>query len=211
MRKMRRARIGFSLVLASAAFGGWVAACSGDDSSSDTPAAPDAARVEASVPPNSLPDTSVADVVLDVVQDTGTIYDAGPANVLEAGDEYEGGVPCVVGGQLEEEPNDDPDAANTLAPTRCGAILLTADGGTGSPTIAESDFLTFTLPTTTNTFFIQFSGDVSLKVDVEGNPSVTITPTTSAAVPFVKGKPYFIEVRSLNGKKAFWRVTVFQS
>ena len=203
MRKLRRARFGFA-VLFSTALGAWVAACSGSDSQ-DVVAAPDTGP-EASLPETSTPDV-VNDVVLDVVKDTGPVYDAGPANVLEAGAEYEGGIPCVVGGVLEEEPNDDKASANTLMPTRCGAVLLTADGGT-----AESDFLTFQLKATTTNFFIQFSGDISMKIEVEGHPAVTITPTMSAPVPLVKDKPYFIEVRSLSPtKRANWRVTVFES
>lgn len=203
----RRTRVGAAILLgAVAAFTGWLIACSGSDSS-DVTEAPDTSAPEASTRDTSLPETAPADVVAqDVKKDTGPVYDAGPATVLEAGDEYEGGVPCVVGGQLEEEPNDDKDAANPTMPTRCGAVLLTADGGT-----AESDFLTFTLKQTTTNFFIQFSGDVSLKVEVEGSPPVTITPTTSPTLPLVKGKPYFIEVKSLMAnKKANWRVTIFE-
>ena len=205
----RRTRVGVAILLGvAAAFAGWVIACSGSDSQ-ELIGSPDSAP-EAQARDTSVGDVSVADVVLDVVKDTGPKYDAGTPNVLEAGAEYEGGVPCVVGGQLEEEPNDDKATANELMPTRCGAILLTADGGTGVG-VAESDFLTFTLNSTTQNFFIQFSGDVRLKVTVEGNPPVIVTPTSSPAIPLVKGKPYFIEVTSLNGKKAYWRVTIFES
>ena len=208
-RRLGRTRIGISLVMFSGALAAWAAACSGSDSS-DVVQAQDAAPEAA--PDTSLPDVVVADVILDVVKDTGPMYDAGQPNVLDGGDLYEGGIPCVVGGQLEEEPNDDRDAANPVMPTRCGVVLVDADGGTsGNPLVAESDFLTFTLPSTTKSFYIQFAGDVSLKIDVEGNPSVTITPTMSGNVPLVKDKPYFIEVRSLNGKVATWRVTIFAS
>lgn len=210
MRKRFRTRLAVTVV-GGAAFAAWIAACSGSDSQ-DVVTAPDAAP-EASRPDTSLPDVQ-NDVILDVVKDTGPIYDAGPPTVLDGGDLYEGGIPCVLGGLLEEEPNDDKTTANTLMPTRCGAILLTGDGGasvTDGGSVAESDFLTFTLPTTTTTFYLQFSGDISLKIDVEGNPSVTITPTMPANVPLVRDKPYYVEVRSLNGKRANWRVTVFQN
>jgi hypothetical protein len=207
MRKNIRTRV-FVSIIGAAAFAAWAAACGGSDSQ-DVVSAPDAAPEVGF--DTSKPDVQVADTSTDVVKDTGPIYDAGPANTLEAGPEYgEAGIPCVAGGKLEEEPNNDKDAANTVDPTRCGAILLTADGGLGSPGTAESDFLTFELKSTTKTFFIQFSGDISMKIDVDGQ-SVTVSPTMSPPIPFVKDKPYYIEIRSLNGKRANWRVTIFES
>ena len=206
MRKRLGMRLAVSVV-GGAAFAAWIAACSGSDQQDVVTPTPDATP-EAALPDTFAPDVQ-NDVVLDVVKDTGPIYDAGPANVLEAGPEYEGGIPCVVGGVLEVEPNDTKATANTLAPTVCGALLVSADAGADGG--IESDFLTFTLPSTATNFYIQFSGDISMKVDVEGNPSVTITPTMAATIPFVKEKPYYIEVRSLTNKRVNWRVTVFQN
>jgi hypothetical protein len=184
----------------------WIAACSGSEEQ-DVIATPDAA-------PETATDTSKPDVQADTSKpdsapEAGPIYDAGPPTVIEAGEEYgEAGVPCVLGGSLEEEPNDDKDAANTVDPTRCGAILLTADGGTDAG-VAESDFLTFQLKAATKNFYIQFSGDITLTITVDGQ-TVMFTPTSQPAVPFVRDKPYYIQVKSVDGKKQNWRVTIFE-
>jgi hypothetical protein len=209
MRKPLRTRLGLGLAL-SAAIGAWLAACGGSDTQ-DVIESPDTGPPETSTVDNFRPDTGPPDTGKP---DTGPVYDAGPPNVLDGGDLYEGGVPCVVGGLLEEEPNDDRDAANVVDPTRCGAILLTAssdpDGGAGDAA-AELDYLTFTLKPATKSFYIQFQGDVILTVDVEGKPTTTITKTSSPPVPFVRDKPYFIQIKSETGKRANWRVTIFES
>ena len=96
-RRLGRTRIGISLVMFSGALAAWAAACSGSDSS-DVVQAQDAAPEAA--PDTSLPDVVVADVILDVVKDTGPMYDAGQPNVLDGGDLYEGGIPCVVGAAI---------------------------------------------------------------------------------------------------------------
>ena len=204
MRKQLRTRLGISMV-AGGLLAAWIAACGGSDEQ-DVIATPDAA-------PEAAPDTSKPDVqtdtsVVDSAKDAGPVYDAGPPTVLEAGPEYEGGVPCVLGGTLEEESNDDKDAANTIDPTRCGAILLTADGGTDAG-VAESDFLTFALKPATKNFYIQFAGDITLTITVD-NQTVIFTPTSQPPVPFVRDKPYFIQVKSVDGKKQNWRVTIFE-
>ena len=123
MRKPLRTRLGLGLVL-SGAIGAWLAACGGSDAQ-DVIDAPDTGPAETSTVDTSKPDTGSPDTGKP---DTGPVYDAGPPNVLDGGDLYEGGVPCVVGGLLEEEPNDDRDAANVVDPTRCGAILLRMAG-----------------------------------------------------------------------------------
>ncbi|MBX3187753.1 MAG: hypothetical protein KF819_12090 [Labilithrix sp.] len=208
MRKPFRIRLGLGLA-ASTAVGAWLAACGGSDPQDviePVDSGPETSTVDNFRPDTGTPDTGKPD--------TGPVYDAGAPTILDGGDLYEGGIPCVVGGVLEEEPNDDRDAANVVDPTRCGAILMTAtsdgDGGAGDAA-AEVDFLTFTLKPATTSFFIQFQGDVILKVDVEGKPTTTITKTTSPAVPFVRDKPYFIEIRSETGRRANWRVTVFEN
>lgn len=187
----------------------WIAACSGSDEQ-EVITAPDSGQEAGFV------DTNRPDVQTDTSRpdtgppDTGPIYDAGPPTVLDGGALYEGGVPCVVGGALEEEPNDDKDAANTMAPTRCGVVLLTADGGALSDGgVAESDFLTFQLKPATTSFYIQFTGNVMLKITV-GAQTATFTPAMQEPVPFDKTKPYYIEVKSFDTKRANWRVTVFE-
>jgi len=210
MRDGLRLRLVLGLAAASA-IATWIA-CSSDP----TPAI-DAADATTGNDSGATPDTGGGPVDSggggDASQEAGRVYDAGAPNVLDAGDLYEGGIPCVVGGVLEDEPNDTPDAANPVDPTRCGAVLATAssDAGAGDGGGAtESDFLTFTLKPATKNFYIQFAGNISLKVDVEGQPSVTITPTSAPPVAFVRDKPYLVEVRSLTGKPTTWRVTVFQ-
>jgi hypothetical protein len=195
-------------------------ACSGSDDQ-DVTTTPDAGGgFDASLPDTSQPDTSAPDTGADTgPKDSGPQYDAGPPVTLDGGDLYEGGVPCVQGGLLEEEPNDDTTTANELSPTdagctapgcsRCGVIFVTdldagPDGGT------ESDFLTFTVRPGVKDFYLQFAGNVTLTVTVEGHPPVVISQTQSPTLPLVRGKPYFVEVKSASGKKQTWRVTLFE-
>lgn len=214
MGRSRHFRLAVSIA-ASSALAAWLAACSGSDDAEPLDPTPDASLPEASAPDTSTPDTSAPDTG---PKDSGPQYDAGPPTVLDGGDLYEGGVPCVVGGQLEEEPNDDTTTANTLAPTRCGVVFpLDPDAGAdaaadaGDAGATESDFLTFTLKPTTTSFFLQFSGNITMTVSVEGKQPVTISQTQSPAVPFVKDKPYYVEVKSANGKRQAWRVTLFEN
>ncbi len=205
MRDGLRLRLVLGLA-ATSAIATWLACSSDPDPISDTP---DATTGSDS---GSNPDSGGGPIDSggggDAAQEAGRVYDAGPPIVLDAGD---GGIPCVVGGLLEDEPNDSPDAANPVDPTRCGVVIATASGDAGADGgSTESDFLTFTLKPATKNFYIQFAGNVSLKVDVEGQPSVTITPTSAPPVAFVRDKPYLIEVRSLTGNPTNWRVTVFQ-
>ena len=130
------------------------------------------------------------------------IYDAGQPNVLDSGD-VEGGIPCVVGGALEEEPNDTTQLANELNPTRCGVIKIDAlDAG-------EKDFLTFTLGDASTNFFLQYAGNVKVLVETDGSAPIDITQG-SPVLPFKKGQPYSVEVTSKDGKQQVWRVTKFE-
>ncbi len=130
------------------------------------------------------------------------IYDAGEPNVLDGGD-VEGGIPCVVGGELEEEPNDTALLANELRPTRCGVIKIDAlDAG-------EKDYLTFTLGDASTNFFLQYAGNVKVMVETDGSAPVDITQG-SPKLDFRKGQPYFVEVTSKDNKQQVWRVTLFE-
>jgi hypothetical protein len=175
----------------------------------------------------SVPDTGPKDTGADVQKEAGPIYDAGAPIVLDGGDLYEGGIPCVVGGELEEEPNDDVASANPLnanpplpeagkaqsRATRCGAMFLVdadgGDAGNDSGLVAELEYLTFQLQPTTKSFYVQYGGNVVLKVEVEGHAPVTI-PSADASIPFVKNKPYYVQVKSADGKSQKWRVTLFE-
>ena len=130
------------------------------------------------------------------------IYDAGEPNVFDSGD-VDGGIPCVVGGELEEEPNDGENTANVLKPTRCGVTLVNAlDAG-------ESDFLKFELADASSNFYLQYAGNVHVLVETDGSAPVDITQG-NPTLAFRKGQPYFVEVKSKDGKQQVWRVTLFQ-
>lgn len=141
-------------------------------------------------------DTGVADTGADV-----KVYDAGQPNLLDGGD-IEGGIPCVVGGLLEEEPNDSTQEANTLTPTRCGVIRVVDGGG-------ESDFLKFTLGDASTDFYLQYAGEVNVIVETDGSAPVDLS-TPNAKLDFRKGQPYFVQVKSKNGTQQLWRVTLFE-
>ena len=100
----------------------------------------------------------------------------------------------------EVEPNDSPDTANTLAPTRCGAIQPNS----------ESDFLTFVLQPKTTSMQIKFDGKVELKVQVAGQ-SVTLGNGSAPKVPFVKGQHYSIEIKATERATSVpWRVDLIE-
>lgn len=100
----------------------------------------------------------------------------------------------------EVEPNDSADTANTLAPTRCGAIQPNS----------ESDFLTFMLQPKTTSMQIKFDGKVELKVQV-ANQSVTLGNGNAPKVPFVKGQHYLIEIKATERATSVpWRVDLIE-
>ena len=102
----------------------------------------------------------------------------------------------------EEEPNDGRDDANVLSPARCGTV---------GPR-DRRDFLTFQLKPTTKTLALNFSGRVRLKVDIDGQRSVELTPDDARTVPFAMGKQYFIEVGPLTDTTSEipWQVSVIE-
>jgi hypothetical protein len=201
MRKAQVARLLFTMsAVASVAV--W-AACSGSDeqdvvqvdSGTDTGSDDkDSAVTDSGGQPDTGPrDTGTPDV---------KVYDAGQPNVLDSGD-GDGGIPCVVGGELEEESNDDRLTANTLSPTRCGVVKINdLDAG-------ESDFLTFTLGDASTQFYLQYAGNVNVLVETDGSAPIDITQG-APKLPFRKGQPYFVEVKSKDNKRQVWRVTLFE-
>lgn len=202
MRKILGARLIFSLT-AIAAIGVW-AACGGSDPQ-------DVVQTDAGSDAGGDKDTSPPDNDSGGNKDTGAPdtgppqkeYDAGPPIVLDGGD-FEGGIPCVVGGELELEPNDDKLTANDLKPTRCGVVLV-SDGGVDG---GESDWLTFQLGDASTNFYVQYAGNVKVLVETDGQAPVDIT--TGGKLNFAKGQPYHVQVRSADGKTQTWRVTLFQ-
>lgn len=101
----------------------------------------------------------------------------------------------------EEEPNDDRDEANTLAPSLCGS--LSEDDG--------KDFLTFRLKPDTTNISITLTGRVRLRVSVPGEATVELTPDSSEDIPFVMDEDYVIEVTALNSRSTVsWRVDLVE-
>ena len=100
----------------------------------------------------------------------------------------------------EVEPNDGKDNANTLAPTRCGAIQPNS----------ESDFLTFILAPTSTSMQLTFGGKVQLKVEVAGQ-TVLLGGGNSGKVPFVKGQRYYVEIKATERATSVpWRVDLIE-
>ena len=100
----------------------------------------------------------------------------------------------------EAEPNDARDEANTLAPSRCGVIQPNS----------ESDFLTFQLAPKSTSMQIKFDGQVTLKVEVDGD-AVTLGGGKFPSVPFVRGKRYFIEIKATDRATSVpWRVDLIE-
>jgi hypothetical protein len=104
----------------------------------------------------------------------------------------------------EQEPNDNRNAANTLAPERCGTVSARSD---------QRDFLTFRLKATTKEMFFSFKGNVRLKVDA-GNENVELTPENAATtrVPFVRNVDYVIEVSPLTdgASDVPWKIEIIE-
>lgn len=207
------------LALASVSFAAVIAACS--SSSTEEVLAADAGSdtSSSSIDSGGTPDTgggfdtgTTSETSTRI--DAGPQYDAGPPVVLDGGPENEGGIPCVQGGVVEVEPNQSAAQATPFTTSICG-VIAPASGSDAAvvpdaASNAESDFTTFTLKSSTSSFFVQFSGDVTLVITVDGQ-SVTLTPTSFPAIPFVKGKPYIVEVKANTSAKTFWRVSLFES
>ena len=116
MRNSTRLRFLFAFASTAALAAGFLA-CSGSDEQDVI--TPDAGKDTGPRPEASAPVDSGVVVPKEAGPDAeaGPQYDAGPSTVLEAGAEYEGGIACVVGGRIEEEINDTPDAANAVSYT----------------------------------------------------------------------------------------------
>lgn len=237
MRKSTRLRFFLAVSSLSACAAIFAAACGDDDGGGGT-TTPDSSIPETSKPDTSAPDTSTPDTgPKDAAADV-RVYNAGDATVLEAGPEYDGGIACVAGGQIEEEVNDDPDASNELrlgdasclgfqngaqvgpGCSRCGVIFdndLDAgkdagDGGLGGTELEVLSFVLQPVNGANNNFFLQYAGDVTLVVTVEGSATEYVISSTSApTLPYTTGKRYFVTVKSNTGAVTPWRVTLFEN
>jgi hypothetical protein len=224
MRNSTRLRF-FLATAATAALTAAFIACGGSDNQDVITV--DAGQ-EASRPDTSVEDTGVQDANKPDATEAGPGYDAGPIVILDAGPEYDGGIVCRGNGVIEEEPNDDPDAANQLrydvdaaclksagGCTRCGVIFLEdpdsgADAGDGG---TEVEFVTFDLQPTTKSFYVEYEGDVTLTITIDGEAGTYVVgkgqpPVT---IPAKLGKHYYVEVTSNTGKITPWRVTLYET
>ncbi len=123
---------------------------------------------------------------------TGT-SDAGSSGGVDSG----GSGRCA----SESEPNEDRDHADALSGTFCGSIESRSD----------VDVLTFEIKATTKTMTIRFDGRVALSIDVEGQPTVTLGGGGTQAVPFVRGKPYFVTIKAAeSAPPQAWRVELIE-
>lgn len=99
----------------------------------------------------------------------------------------------------ETEPNGDARRANTLVTSLCGEV-----GGDD-----DADFLTFRLPATTRSMAMTYEGRVRIRVRVEGEDTVDITPERPRQAPFVLEAPYLVEIRALDDDEPTrWRLNV---
>lgn len=57
---------------------------------------------------------------------------------------------------------------------------------------------------------LTFSGNVKLRIFVEGAEQVELSPTSNPPIPFVVGKPYIVRITNAGGAaaKVDWRVNV---
>jgi hypothetical protein len=101
----------------------------------------------------------------------------------------------------EKEPNDGKQDANALNPARCGTVSRD-----------DKDFLQFRLKPQTKEMFLRFAGNVRLRVDVDGQETVELTPDSHPKVEFVRDADYTIEVTKYgdDGADADWRVEVVE-
>lgn len=134
--------------------------------------------------------------VFESASDSGTTTGNDGGTTIDSGT-TDTGAPCP----QETEPNDGKDTATALNPLRCGALTPSSD----------QDFLTFTLKPATKTLRIDFDGKVTLKVDVEGAQSVVLGSGNNPPVPFVQGKPYFVQVLAADKtNRVPWRVSLVE-
>jgi hypothetical protein len=192
MRTRHRHRLALVASFSILGAGLTVAACSGDDGNTAGlfDAGTDVANGDATSGEDgggtqdtgSAQDTSTA----DVIKTEASTRDTGVPNVVDGGPDS-GGVPCIVGGNLETEPNNDPGTANTLSGTVCGTITPAA--------LDLTDYYKFTLQPATTTMTLFFSGNVKITITVKGQ-TVVLTPQSSPAVPFEQGKEYSVKVES---------------
>ena len=58
--------------------------------------------------------------------------------------------------------------------------------------------------------YLDFDGNVTLTVAIKSQ-SILVTRQSGPAIPFVKHEPYVIAVRSADGNRQTYRVTVFEN
>jgi hypothetical protein len=101
------------------------------------------------------------------------------------------------GGTPEQEPNNTATTANPINGKVCWII--------DQPN--ESDFFTLTNPQTAKGMSLSFTGSVVITLTV-GGASTTLSATSHPDIPFEKSKPYMLEVKSADGHKQAYTITV---
>jgi hypothetical protein len=187
------------------------AACGDDDS--DNPGGVDAGTDTGAPKDSGNNDPEETEAKDSGPKDTGAPdtgkppFDAGePSTIFPDGGEFaEAGIPCVVDGQLEEEPNDTALLANSLARVRCGYAAVPGDAGVDA---GENDWLTFTIDPDggVENFNVNYEGNVKVYVETDGQAPVDITAPGASLGDIRKGQPYYVQVRSANGQSQVWKI-----
>lgn len=219
MHKLRaRLAIVFGSSAALAAVG-WLAACGGSDAQDVVDDTPDTG-VDVNVPDTFRPDTGTGRDAGTDARDSGPTFNPGDAATLDGGELYEGGVACVQGGILEQEPdNDDPTTATRVNPEDAGCtwpspgcsvcgVVFQNDGADAG---VEDDHVMFELHNAAKEFWLEFGGDVTLHVDVDGADAGAINRDSSPKLPFKKDGKYTVLVRpNVVKPRTPWRVTLYE-
>lgn len=189
-------------------------ACGDDDDPAAVPAATDAgadATTDVTTTPDTGGGTDTGSFQETSLQDTtpSYLFDAGAPATLFIDGGPEGGIPCVVNGVAEIEPNDTPGTATLLPSATLGTpasicgILSGSDGG------AEVDYVQFKLQSGTQKFDLQWGGSITTppEITVDGG-AVTI----GAPGSFQKDMPYVVKITPGSGASGAvpWRFSILE-
>ncbi len=160
-----------------------------------TPTTPMPANTGGTVTPDAGPATPSADSGAGGDSGTVVVNDGGTTPPADSGP-----AAACSGGTSEIEPNDEATSANTLSGTACGKISV----GT------ESDFFKYQLKDATTSVSLNYKGNITIKFTVNGQ-SVTWGNGNFPTLPFVKGMPYILEVKSADSKPGDYTITLSES
>lgn len=188
------------------------AACSDSDDPAAVPAGDagsDATTADVTTGTDSGGGTDTGTFQETSVTDTtpSYLFDAGQPSTLFVDGGPEGGIPCVVGGVAEVEPNNTAGTANTLPNVAIGTsasicgFLTPSDGG------QEVEYVAFKLQSGTSKFDVQWAGSIA-------QPTVTVDGgVISIGGPgsFQKDQPYIFKIEPSGGSGAIpWRLSILE-